>query len=198
VKPITLTYWTLRGGDHFHLDPRDYHEGTRAYPTLALAVAAAEEVLRRVVIEYEAQVVEANARPRPEAAKKAWSDETKHACETETRIVECVITPLRADPTGYRTEDKHDRVRLEPVVEIRRRWREARSHAVIRPDGATEITYSLADAGPWGEWKRGGASFAGGPYLSMVEIEIRPVEISWGCTVKELTTWAKPAKEARP
>lgn len=149
--PKKLMYYELRCGDGSHYELWRYPELKTCYLEIQDARAAVHDILTRAYRRcYVARAEEANQRNIPYRAKKAWEDERRAACFTETEF------------TGFevRWEEGDHRAQcvatgmIELSWRTRYRWREVRQRTVLASDGTiTEIVHELGEPGEWSEWR---------------------------------------------
>lgn len=147
IKPLTIYSLSSPSGSyHGNGSHPELHHG-RGWLTLDEAKAAALRVLARLADKHAAEVVAWSSALPPDAAQLAYSDPTRHACETEVRIVSSNVE-WRSDTKGRDTPT----AMLEIRCEYRHRWREARMVVKALADGTAEQTYDLKPPGEWSKW----------------------------------------------
>jgi len=145
-----LTVYTLYSpSGHYYQNGRhpELAHG-RGWLRLSDAKSAALRVLARLFDEHSAEVAAWSSALPPDAAQKAYSDPTRHACETEVRIRSSRVEWVD-EPEG---RSKQTTARMEIICEYRHRWREARMVVKALPDGTAEQTYDLKPPGEWSAW----------------------------------------------
>lgn len=153
-----LYYYELRCGDGSHHELWQYPELKCCYLEISDARAAVHDMLTRAYRRCRKKGAEAANRLNITfVAKKAWEDERRAACFTETEF------------TGFevRWEEGDHRARcvatgiLDSSWRTRYCWREARQRMVLADDGTiTEIVHELSEPGEWSEWRLQGSTAA--------------------------------------
>ena len=178
ADPIGLVYFELdQPTDLYDRFDRGVHPELHVgYTTREAAIAAGEAVFARALAEQQARIAAHKPMRSPDAVKRAWDNEKKSACFTETRIVS----------SSTRWEDMEGQLTLH--VETRHRWREVEMRTSIAKDGTTTITHALGKALPWSKWTHG----EGGLYIPpVVRLVVRRRELKLAADRKTLAAWVQ-------
>jgi len=151
---IERTLWEVREPrSHPLIRAGEHPELSWLYTTEGAARAAAEAVAERLADMMTARAERWNERKQPDAAKRAWADDTKTACCTEMRV------------TGWAVEWGYDRDRHRPRwwpennvmtltvdTEVRHRWREVEHRREVAEDGTITVVDALGEPSEWTKW----------------------------------------------
>lgn len=167
----TLKYYVLRAEDWHQFDSRNEPRLGLTFTTMEAAIAVAKSILETRMASQRLRLA-AETKCRPDSARRAFEDEKRHACETETRIAyhEILWLPKADEDNDILTLRGH--VTLIISTDIRERWREAIMKTTIAPDGSTVITHELREPGEWGAWHPNYSSDAG-VQVSQTTIEVK-------------------------
>jgi len=176
---IERTLWEVREPrNHPIIRAGEHPELSWLYTTECAARAAAEAVAERLADVMTARAERWNEREQPDAAKRAWADDSKTACFTEMRV------------TGWAVEWGADRDRHRPRwwpednvmtltvdTEVRHRWREVRHRREVAEDGTITVVDALGEPSEWTEWHAPLPLESGGLHFSPVSLEVRPTKL---------------------
>jgi len=188
---IERTLWEVREPrSHQIIRAGEHPELSWLYTTEGAARAAAEAVAERLADTMTARAERWNEREQPDAAKRAWADDSKTACFTEMRV------------TGWAVEWGADRDRHRPRwwpedgvmtltvdTEVRHRWREVQHRREVAEDGTITVVDALGEPSEWTEWHAPLPLESGGLHFSPVSLEVRPTKLRFA-PGQDLAGWA--------
>jgi len=181
---IKLQFYRIKVIDSSYSKTKEYE--ALAYNAVFVSIEdAVAECLRICEVEKEKMAEKlAIKTPRPSAIKTAWDSEVKSSCVVERRIKmwDAIIDPHPKKLGSTRVA----RVYVEATFERRIAWRDIVQHTVATERGV-EVTHSLKDPGPWGDWHT--PAYDDTMDLQPVEIEVIPVEMSVMASSDRLSAW---------